>query len=118
MPKTNKNRSKHTKKRSRRNKDSIIVLPNNTNKEIDKISQDINDKLTKMGTQTEDLIQNNSIISYSPSINQALVSLKSIEREPLFNCNNELAFKLKEPLKIGISETKCYPNYTPNSVTR
>lgn len=121
MPKTNKNRSKHTKKRSRRNNGSIIVLPNNTNKEIDKISQDINDKLTKIETKSDDVSKNNSIISYSPSINDILVSLKSIEREPLFNCNNELAFKLKEPLKIGISgsngnsETKCYPYYAPEA---
>ena len=121
MTKTNKKRAKHTKKRSRRNKDSIIVLPNNTNKEIDKISQDINDKLTKIETQTDDVSNNNLIISYSPSINDVLVSLKSIEREPLFNCNNELAFKLKEPLKIGITEskgnsdTKCYPYYAPEA---
>ena len=116
MNKTNKNRSKHTKNKSRRNKGSLIVLPNNTNKEIDEISQDINDELTKSETNS-DLSQNNSILSYTPSINEALVSLKSIEREPLFNCNNELAFKLKEPIKIGISgtkdnsEPKCYPYY-------
>jgi len=115
MTKTNKKRSKHTKKRSRRNKGSIIVLPNNTNKEIDEISQDINNELTKIGTQSDDPSQNNSIISYSPSINEALVSLKSIDREPLFNCNNELAFKLKEPLKIGISNTNCYPYYAPEA---
>ena len=78
MNKTNKNRSKHTKNKSRRNKCSLIVLPNNTNKEIDEISQDINYELTKSETNS-DLSQNNSILSYTPSINQALVSLKSIE---------------------------------------
>jgi hypothetical protein len=116
MNKTNKNRSKHTKNKSRHNKGSVITLPNNTSKEIDEISQDINNELTKSEANS-DLSQNNSILSYTPSINEALVSLKSIQRKPLFDCNNELAFKLKEPIKIGISETKdksetkCYPYY-------
>jgi len=40
--------------------------------------------------------------SYSPTINQDLVTLKSISRNPIYDCNNKEAFELKEPLKIGI----------------
>lgn len=40
--------------------------------------------------------------SYSPTINKELVTLKSISRNPMYDCNNKEAFQLKEPLKIGI----------------
>lgn len=40
--------------------------------------------------------------SYSPTINKELITLKSISRNPIYDCNNEKAFQLKEPLKIGI----------------
>ena len=40
--------------------------------------------------------------SYSPSINNQLVSLQSIKRQTPINCNNERAFKLMEPLEISI----------------
>jgi hypothetical protein len=40
--------------------------------------------------------------SYSPTINQELVTLKSIPRNYVYDCNNNNAFALKEPLKIGI----------------
>jgi hypothetical protein len=46
--------------------------------------------------------------SYSPTINRELVTLKSIPREELGDCNIELAFQLKEPLKIKIPKSsKC-----------
>jgi hypothetical protein len=51
--------------------------------------------------------------SYSPSINKELVTLKTIQRNPLFNCNNERAFSLKVPLNIGVTDRSgkktCYP---------
>lgn len=49
--------------------------------------------------------------SYSPTINERLVTLKSIERTDLMDCNIKQAFKLKEPLQIGI-KGKCYYYYT------
>jgi hypothetical protein len=66
-----------------------LLLSHRTPSKIVKISEEIN---------------NNSLIesSYSPSINKDLVSLKSVERKELFNCNNERAFLLKAPLKIGV----------------
>lgn len=50
--------------------------------------------------------------SYSPTINQELVSLKSINRSELLDCNMEKAFKLKEPLKISV-KGKCHYYYSP-----
>lgn len=51
--------------------------------------------------------------SYSPSINKELVTLKTIQRNPLLNCNNERAFSLKAPLNIGVTDRSgkktCYP---------
>ena len=108
MPKTNKNRKKHNKNRSKRNQISIKVLPNKTSKEIDEISQQINNELTNETNR-------DPLVSYAPSINEQLISLKSVDRNPLFNCNNESAFQLKEPLKIGISATECLPYYAPKA---
>jgi hypothetical protein len=45
---------------------------------------------------------NSNISSYSPSINQFLVSLKTMRRNEILDCNNKQAFELKEPLNIGI----------------
>ena len=52
--------------------------------------------------------------SYSPTINNQLIQLQSIERNDLMNCNTEKAFQLKEPLQIGI-HNKCYYYYTPEA---
>ena len=40
--------------------------------------------------------------SYSPTVNENLITLKSTARENLEDCNNKRAFKLEEPLKIAI----------------
>ena len=57
--------------------------------------------------------------SYSPTINKDLVTLKSIPRKELLECNMEEAFNLKEPLKIGIPGNlygkNCYYYYTPQA---
>ena len=57
--------------------------------------------------------------SYSPTINQELVTLQSIQRQELSDCNIVDAYKLKEPLKIGVpgsfySET-CFNYDTPEA---
>lgn len=57
--------------------------------------------------------------SYSPTINQQLVTLKSISRQPIYDCNNKEAFVLKEPLKIGVPGylfgKNCFPYNSPEA---
>jgi hypothetical protein len=83
---------------------SIKFLPNNTPKDIDLISQQINDELsfTKSKTKTK---------SYSPSINKELITIRSLSlsRETIGSCNAKNAFTLKEnePLKIKVNNN-CY----------
>jgi hypothetical protein len=54
--------------------------------------------------------------SYSPTVNLDLVSLKSISRKKIYDCNNKNAFKLKEVLKIGIPNNKCVPYYSEEAI--
>ena len=100
MSKTRKHRKhrKHRRKRSIRYKE--LIIPNSTPIQIRKLSNKINVSLKKG--------------SYSPTINKELVTLKSIERNDLMDCNTEEAFKLKEPLQIGING-KCYYYYKPEA---
>jgi len=99
MSKTRKHR-KHKKRKSIRR--DFIKVRNSTPSYIRKISNKINTALKKG--------------SYSPTINKQLVTLKSFDREDLLDCNMEQAFKLKEPLQIGIPNTrKCYYYYTPEA---
>jgi len=57
--------------------------------------------------------------SYSPTINKELVTLKSIPRNYIHDCNNKQAFELNEPLKIGIPGTiygkNCFLYNTPEA---
>ena len=93
-----KNKKHHKHKRTfRYNQSELIKVPNSTPVNIRKISNKINNALKKG--------------SYSPTINKQLVTLKSIDREDLMDCNMEQAFKLKEPLQIGV-KGKCYYYYT------
>ena len=55
-------------------------------------------------------------LSYKPTINNNLVSLKSIKRQTLRNCNTVKAFKLKEPLQISISKTQCAEYTSPKAI--
>lgn len=43
-----------------------------------------------------------SSLSYTPTVNKQLVTLKTKKRIELGDCNNRKAFELKEPLKISI----------------
>jgi len=83
-----------------------IILPTKTPLNIRKLSSRIADKLV-------------SSDSYSPTINRELVTLKSIPRKELLDCNMEAAFSLKEPLQIGISGKlygkNCFYYYTPQA---
>jgi hypothetical protein len=60
-----------------------------------------------------------SVGSYSPTINKKLVTLKTISREELLDCNMDSAFELKSPLQIGIPNKtfgkKCYEYFTPEA---
>jgi hypothetical protein len=84
-------RQKNTLKMRKREKQTI--LHNTTPFNIIKISKEIDDFFEKGKGNTK---------SYSPTINQELVTLKSIPRNPIYDCNNKEAFDLKGPLKIGI----------------
>lgn len=59
---------------------------------------------------TDSSINNKSIVtqSYNPTINQQLVSFKSLRRQTVKECENTNAFLLKQPLQIMISN-RCYP---------
>ena len=92
--KSNKSRSNKTRKQSR---GRGLFLKTTTPEEINEISQQINTDLNSVKGE-----------SYSPSINNQLVTLKSISREPLIDCNTNKAFLLKEPLEINVDD-KCYP---------
>lgn len=104
MSKTRKHhRHKHKhrhKKHKRTIRRELIKVSNTTPINIRKISNKINRAL-KNG-------------SYSPTINKQLVTLKSLDREDLMDCNMEKAFELKEPLQIGVNG-KCYYYYTSES---
>jgi hypothetical protein len=104
MNKTRKHKNKKEKKRKtiRHYFKKILLLPNSTPPKISKLSRKINRSLKKS--------------SYSPTINEELITLKSIERMDLIECNTDKAFKLKEPLKISIPKTgKCEYYYTPEA---
>ena len=97
MGKTNKNKGKIKIKKNKTKKykssDEIIKLPNLTPLDDIKLSNNIAKGL-----------EDNKNSSYSPSINQFLVSLRTMRRKEIIDCNNKLAFELKEPLKIGIPD--------------
>jgi hypothetical protein len=76
-----------------------IIIPTTTPLEVRKVSNRIASQISKN--------------SYSPTINQELVTLVSIPRKDLLDCNTENAFNLKVPLKIGIPGTnKCFDYFT------
>jgi len=82
---------KHRRHKKRKNKTIKIkrrILASETPIIIRKISNNIAKKLSNK--------------SYSPTINQDLITLQSIQRNELYDCNIEEAYRLKEPLKIGI----------------
>ena len=105
MGKTKKNKGKQNK--TQRNKEKEIILPNLTPLPDRKLSDNIAKGLE------------NTSSSYKPSINQFLVSLRTIRRKEIVDCNNKLAFELKEPLNIGIPSklgvTQCLNYNTPEA---
>jgi hypothetical protein len=102
---TNKtNKTRKIRKIRNQSRGRGLFLKTTTPDEINEISQQINTDLNSI---------NSSIESYSPSINEQLVTLKSISRQPLIDCNTNKAFSLKnnQPLEINI-DNKCYPYFS------
>ena len=99
------NRNKLPKQNKTKKRPDVLLLSHRTPQKIVKISKEIDEEIDENAS------------SYSPSINKALVSLKSVQRNPVFNCNNERAFLLKAPLKIGVPDKSgkktCYPYDDP-----
>lgn len=106
----NKTRKQKTKlkKNKKRNKTirrnpNIKLVPSSTPLQIRKLSNKIA----------------NNLSSYSPSINKDLVTLKSIPRKELYDCNIVSAFNLNQPLQIGIPGhiygKTCYNYNTPEA---
>jgi hypothetical protein len=110
MSKSRKHRHKKEKRRHKRrtikhHEGREIIIPTSTPLNVRKVSNKIARKLVSG--------------SYAPTINQELITFKSIARKELLDCNMEAAFKLKEPLQIGVpgaaSGKKCYNYYTPEA---
>jgi hypothetical protein len=107
--KTKKQNKKQNKlkliKRTIKRKQRDIILPTKTPKNINNISKKISQKIDSG--------------SYSPTINNNLITLKSIPRKELLDCNIDAAYNLKEPLQIGIPGKiygkYCHYYYTPEA---
>jgi hypothetical protein len=84
-----------------------IFLKSTTPPEISILSDQIDSELNSNSNSDT----NSMIDSYSPSINEKLITLNSLEREPLVKCNTTNAFLNKEPLEISIN-SKCYPYHS------
>ena len=99
------NKKKLLKRNKTKKRPDILLLSHQTPQKIIKISKEIDEEIDENAS------------SYSPSINKELVSLKSVQRNPVFNCNNERAFLLEAPLKIGVPDKSgkktCYPYDDP-----
>ena len=81
------------------------------NKHIPKAKYIINQYIPKA-------LSNTVVGSYAPTINKDLISLKSIERQNVLDCNNAPAFDLKEPLQISIPKNNvCVPYYDKIAIT-
>ena len=115
MIKTVKNKRNKENKRNTRNarnarlaKGLSVFLKSNTLKEITNLSKQINTDLNS--------IDPSLVSSYSPAINKELVTLKSISKQLIEDCNADKAFLLKnaEPLEISV-ENKCYPYYSSSA---
>jgi hypothetical protein len=90
-------------KKSRFRQRKVHLLKSTTPKNIQYLSSLISDEIDDKAR---------GLSSYSPTINEELVSLKSITRENIMGCNNDSAFELLEPLQIEIpGDNKCVPYY-------
>ena len=93
MSKTKKNKGKVKIKQNKTTKHKIkeLILPNLTPLSDRQLSNNI-----AKG------IKHNNSLSYRPSINQFLVSLRTMRRKEIVDCNNKAAFDLKATDYIAI----------------
>jgi hypothetical protein len=96
--KRNQNKRNHNKRNHNKTikNHRLVIAKSFTPNKIRKISNKIANKLS---INKE---------SYSPTINKNLVTLQSIPRNELSDCNTEKAFKLESPLEIGIPGKSCF----------
>ena len=105
--KKSKNHKNHLKRKHNRTvkRKRDIIIPSKTSLKVRKMSDRIAGKIKSH--------------SYTPTINNELVTLKSIPRKELLDCNIEAAYNLKEPLQIGIAgslyDKKCFYYYMPEA---
>jgi len=118
----NKTKKQRMKKKHNKSK-KIKKLANKTPYFINELSQNINELMNNNINLNIDLVnslEKKGIKSYSPTVNNELVTLQSVEREKVHNCNNEKAFELKEPLQIGLPGViygkSCVPYYDEKAV--
>jgi hypothetical protein len=109
--KTRKNRNKPKKIQKKYTKKIInnFIIQNKTPLLVRKVSEKISDQVTDYNDiDYNDFFiphlfnKKNNKTSYSPTINKEIVTLKTIPRQKIVDCNNKLAFELKEPLQIGV----------------
>lgn len=119
------------KTKSNRKTKRVKTIKNRTPKDVQALSNEIYDEIKTTGNargmfdflnfskpelnnQQKQFKIKRRLPSYTPTVNEELVTLKSIPREKLRDCNNTKAFKLKEPLKVAVQDgnffgKKCLP---------
>jgi hypothetical protein len=98
-----KNKNNKNNKKSKKRYRKVHVLKSTTPKNIQYLSRLISDEIDDKAR---------GLSTYIPTINEDLVSLKSMTRENVRGCNNDRAFELRESLEIEIpGDNKCVPYY-------
>ena len=114
--KDKKRRKKHNQTVINRHKHKHHIVPTKTPIKIRKVSKKIANHLSPL-VFSRRVREKKS--SYSPTINQELVTLKSIPRKELYDCNIEEAYNFNKPLQIGIPGNIygkiCYNYNTPEA---
>ena len=107
-------RKKKNRSYGKTKKRAILTLKSKTPKEVERVSSIIYESLENKRERrvkkrrgqgkgiTNPIIGSTRKHSYAPTINEVLVTLQSIPREKIMNCNNDRAFQFMEPLKIAI----------------
>jgi len=94
-----------TRKRNKNNRKKYKIIPSETPVDIEFLGQN-------MGKGTK-------FSSYTPTFNKKLVTIQSIPRSKLQDCNNQAAFEIKEPIKIGVNNeffnNSCFEYFTPEA---
>ena len=115
---TKRRRENRKNRGKRRSKSSTLVLKNRTPRKVKKLSNRLQ-KMVDKGDKDLGRGTRSKAVSYAPTINQDLVSLKSMTRADIINCNNTSAFQLKTPLQIAVPGSffgrQCVPYDHPDA---